>query len=185
MDNRNESEAKPLENVETITAPEMLMDFALNSDLGIDVAVREAQLLMDYMEGHGYVLGISNNQLVRGDTEETPGNIVWEEYSLEDAIDVVCEWNYEMILDAEARKADPELYVRVAGLEEQLAELKSDEVLLDRLFDQTKYSREIEELAAKLANEVIAIMSENKERLTDAVHDVVKEIHQVGGGRSR
>lgn len=185
MDNRDVRETKPIEQVTEITTPDMLMDYAQKADTGIDVALREAQLLMDYMEGHGYVLGISDHRLVRGDTCDVSDATTWEEYSLEDAIDVVCEWNYELILDVEAKKNDPDLYGTLVGLEEQLAELKSDEVLLDRLFDQTIFSRELDALAAKLADEVIAIMTENKERLTEAVHDVVKEIHQASGGRSR
>lgn len=185
MDNRDITEAKPME-VDEISTPEQLMEYAAKSESGIDMTSVGAQLLIDYMEGHGYVLGIHENQLVRGDTCDVPDGITWEEYSLEDTIDVVCEWNYELILETEAKLSDSDIYVRTAGMEDHLADLKKEEILLDRLFDQTRYSKEIDKLAAKLADEVISIMSENKERLTDAVHDVVKEIHQVsGGGRSR
>lgn len=186
MDNRDVTDAKPLENVKEITSASSLVAFAEKSESGIDLTHGDAQLLLEYMEGHDYMLGVYENKLVRGDVSDHSKGIVWEPYLLEDVIDIVCEWNYEFILDAEAKKSDPDLFVKTASLEEQLAELKKEEMLLDRLFDQTRYSKEIDELATKLADEVISIMSENKERLTDAVHGVVKEIHQVsGGGRSR
>ena len=39
------------------------------------------------------------------DVAEENGEI--EPYPIDDVIDIVCEWNYELILDAEAHRSDP------------------------------------------------------------------------------
>ena len=43
--------------------------------------------------------------MYRQDIAEENGEI--EPYSIDDVIDIVCEWNYELILDAEAHRSDP------------------------------------------------------------------------------
>ena len=51
------------------------------------------------MEGHDYAIGIdSDGKMYRQDVAEENGEI--EPYPIDDVIDTVCEWNYELILDA-------------------------------------------------------------------------------------
>ena len=45
--------------------------------------------------------------MFRGDLDEVPGEIVWDDYTVDDLIDSVCEWNYELILDIDAERMDP------------------------------------------------------------------------------
>ena len=65
---------------------------------------KEAEVIVGYMEEHDYILGEDDGILYRGDLVEKPGAICWDEYSMDDAIDAVCEWNYELILAADAKR---------------------------------------------------------------------------------
>ncbi len=114
----------------------------------------DAQILLNYMEGHDYRLGTDKDgSLVRVDinTDEYEA----EPYSLDDVIDIVCEWNDELI-----RYTSQELNELSQGqdkslLEVKLASLKQDEIRLDKMFEQTKYPAEIEALAVQLADAFI------------------------------
>ena len=67
-----------------------------NSDVRLEK--HEASLIFHYMEGHDYRLGFDGGKLLRQDVAEENGEII--PYSIDDVIDVVCEWNYELIQDA-------------------------------------------------------------------------------------
>ena len=71
-----------------------------------DSSIEDAAILLNYMEGHDYAIGIdSDGKMYRQDVAEENGEI--EPYSIDDVIDTVCEWNYELILDADAHRNDP------------------------------------------------------------------------------
>lgn len=179
MDNRDLNKTEPNDEIVDISTAEELVDFAKNTGSEIDISAKEAQLLLDYMEGHGYVLGKKDGELVRGDTCEEPDGVVWSFYSLEDAIDVVCEWNYELILEAHANKED-------ISTNQKYVALKKDEAVLDHLFNQTEISRQIESVAEKLANDVIQILTSDRSKIDEAARNAVQEMRKIGAsGRSR
>ena len=183
MDNRDANETKAFDDVDEIVTAEELIEFIKNSENKIDLSEKEADLLVGYMEGHDYILGVCNGELLRGDKADNNERIVWEEYNFEDVIDIVCEWNYELILAQEDIRDNPDNFIEFANAENYYKELKKEEVILDKLFAHTHYSKEIEATAEKLANEVVEIMSENKDRITEAASEVVKEIHHYSEGR--
>lgn len=74
------------------TKPEELIEYLDENDLLMDLSSKDSEILLNYMEGHGYGLGELDGKLVRVDIGEEHGEVM--EYSIDDAIDVVCEWNY-------------------------------------------------------------------------------------------
>ena len=67
---------------------------------------------------------------------------------LDDLIDSVCEWNYELILHTTVEMNKPDISdAEYSKLEEKMNSLKEQEQILDKLFDQTKYAAKVELLA--------------------------------------
>lgn len=103
---------------------------------------------------------------------------------MDDLIDLVCEWNYEMILDMDADRTDPKDMTEFTDKQEKYEKLKREEVILDKLFDQTKYRADIEQLAEKLANQFIENL--NKNGVEHSVEKLVSDIREpVITGRAR
>ena len=145
---------------------------------------KETELLLGYYEGHGYLLGAKDGELYRGDSCEVQGELWWTDYSMDDVIDMACEWNYELILELDAERKNPEDFIDFANKQAYYDQLKSDEVVLDRLFEQTKYHVQINETAKKLAEAFVE--SINRGTVEKAVTGFVTEIKEQSiGGRSR
>ena len=146
---------------------------------------KEAEMLLGYMEGHDYVVGFAEGRLYRGDLDDVPGEIVWDDdFSVDDLIDTVCEWNYELILDMDAERQNPKDMVDFSNKQSKYESLKREEAILDKLFDQTKYRAGIEKLAEELADHFIANLKKNG--VEQSVSTLVSEIKQPTiGGRSR
>ena len=91
--------------VTLFSKPEELIAWADTFDILLNPSIEDAAILLNYMEGHDYAIGIdSDGKMYRQDVAEENGEI--EPYSIDDVIDTVCEWNYELILDADAGWTD-------------------------------------------------------------------------------
>lgn len=121
----------------------------------------EAQMLLDYIEGHDYRLSTDKEgNLVRVDVSDDQYDT--DEYSVDDLIDSVCEWNYELILHTTEEMNKPDISdAEYSKLEEKMNSLKEQEQILDKLFDQTKYAAKVEVLATELAEAFIANLERN------------------------
>lgn len=121
----------------------------------------EAQMLLDYMEGHDYRLSTDKEgNLVRVDVNDDQYDT--DEYSVDDLIDSVCEWNYELILHTTEEMKKPDISdAEYTKLEEKMNSLKEQEQILDKLFDQTKYAAKVELLATELAEAFVANLQRN------------------------
>lgn len=171
-------------SITEIKQPGELLTFIRENDISIIMTDKEAELLLGYMEGHDYVVGFAGGELYRGDLDEVPGEIVWDEYSVDDLIDSVCEWNYELILDMDAERQNPKDMVDFANKQSKYESLKDEEIILDKLFDQTKYRAGIDKLAEELANQFIANL--NTKGMEASVSSLVTEIKQPAiSGRAR
>ena len=141
--------------VTLISKPEELIAWADTFDILLNPSIEDAQILLNYMEGHDYAIGIdSDGKMYRQDIAEENGEI--QPYHIDDVIDIVCEWNYELILDAEAHRMNPKDFKDYNEYQEKLGSLKAEQKILDRLFDKTHYSKELEVLAASLAESFIS-----------------------------
>ena len=111
------------------------------------------------------------NECINGLKADKKEEIVWEEYSMDDVIDLVCEWNYEFILDIDAERHNARDIIDFGNMQSRYDNLKSEEEVLDKLFDQTKYGKQVEELAVKLADELITNLSQGKD-ISDTVQNI-------------
>lgn len=154
-----------------ITEPDELIAWAETFDILLNPSIEDAEILLNYMEGHDYAIGIdSEGKMYRQDISEENGEV--EPYQIDDVIDTVCEWNYEMILDMEMHNEDYEVYNEYQRKYERL---KADEKRLDRMFDKTCYAKEIDELATKLADTFIRNL-ENKDDLQKTAENAADSI---------
>lgn len=93
----------------------------------IPITDKESDVLFGYMEGHGYALGCRDGRLYRGDLCCTAEEgMAWEEYTLNDAVTAVIEWNFQLIEETE----DEEY--------EYMETLKADEKILDALEEKAR-----------------------------------------------
>lgn len=172
-------------SITEIRQAEELLTFIRDNDIKIIMTDKEAEMLLGYMEGHDYVVGFAEGRLYRGDLDDVPGEIVWDDdFSVDDLIDTVCEWNYELILDMDADRQNPKDMVDFSNKQSKYESLKQEEAILDKLFDQTKYRTGIEKLAEELANQFIQNL--NQKGLDNSVKELVSDIRQpnvVGRGR--
>lgn len=167
MDREDLQGAKPVE----LSTVETLLEFQRNFETGFHFTDKEAEIILDYFEGHDYVLGHVEGILHRGDLADKKDETVWEEFSMDDVIDLVCEWNYEFILDIDAERQNARDMIDFGNKQSRYDNLKSEEQILDKLFDQTKYGKQVEELAVKLADELIANSPQGKD-ISDTVQNI-------------
>jgi hypothetical protein len=70
-------------------------------------------------------------------------------------IDAVCEWNYEDIEAAERMLKRTDDYIGKCKLNSLRDNLKREERVLNFIFYQTKYGRNVEKIADRIAREVM------------------------------
>ena len=156
----------------------------------------EGQKLIGYMEGHDYCLGHMDGKMFRGDLCWEQGKVHWEPYDIEDAVNIAAEWNYELLQEAEEAVLDPE-DDDYADKKNYLDTLRKDEEILDKMFDRTRYGKELDALAVTLAEALIADISREGgidaavRKMTDQIkagEDLLPDVSPAlkkDGGRSR
>lgn len=83
------------------------------------------------MEGHDYAIGIdSDGKMYRQDVAEENGEI--EPYPIDDVIDTVCEWNYELIL-VPAQLVQIKSAIEKGLTESQLVELINNNISAEKM----------------------------------------------------
>lgn len=118
-----------------------------------------AQKLLGYMEGHEFLLGHRDGKLYRGDLCYEQGKVRWEPYIIEDAVNDVTEWNYDLILEAKAALSNAKDMIDFANKKSYLDTLCEDEQILDKMFDCTAHGKAVEALAETLAEALVAEIS--------------------------
>jgi len=166
-----------------ITEAKQLTDWLDENDILMNLSESDVKLLMNYMEGHGYQLGLSTNGLVKFNLSS--GTDQEEAITIDDMIDSVCEWNYEMLQHAKENLKNAVGMSEYLQRKEYYNGLRSDEKVLDRMFEQTRYGKEIYNLAEKLAEETIQHLQEtgNLDKVAMVVSDAIKgyEMEQIKG----
>lgn len=128
-------------------------------------------------EGYLYQTGITGEEI---------------QTTLDDMIDEVCEWNYEDIEDAKNALKRADDYIAKCKLSSQIEKLEKEARALNYIFYQTKYGRNVEMLADRIAKDVMQQLNlvpiydvpfyEDKVsdvRVTDRVEtDIFKVSHQ-------
>lgn len=171
-----------------LSTEEEFVQFMDNNDLLFHLTVEEAGKLLGYLEGHGFVLGEKEGKLFQGDLCYSNENVLWEEISIDDVVDEICEWNYSLLMDARNNMENPKNFIDFVNNQDRYQELQADEILLDAMYERTKYGKEIEILAEKLAGELVQEMAA-KGKIDGAImqlRDHVKEPEQKqDAGRAR
>lgn len=75
--------------------------------------------------------------------------------TLDDVIDEVCEWNYEDIEAAKQALKRADDYIGKCKLNSQIEKLEKESRTLNYIFYQTKYGRNVEKLADRIAKDVM------------------------------
>lgn len=159
--------------IELITTPQELKKWMRDADVQMEFSSDDMEVLLGYVEGHGYALAKDrDNQLFRVDMESDEMEV--EEYTLDDAIDQACEWNYSLILEADENRNNPKNMIDFANEQARYDKYKEDEVILDKMFEQTKYMPPIEALARKIASEVLAVYDLGVEKVVQTVTEHVR-----------
>lgn len=122
------------------------------------------------MAGHDYELVLQGGKLFRHDVAEQPGEM--QEYDIDDVIDIVCEWNYELKTDARHGMEDPKDFIDFCNYKDAFDELTADCENLDRLFARTKYGRANE----KLVEQIVV-----KEMGVDAIKETIQKMADSEG----
>lgn len=157
----------------------------------------EGQTLVDYMEGHGYLLGHMDGGMFRGDLCDEQDKVTWEPDTIDDAVDTVADWNLEQIKEVEAAVTNPKDMADFVKQSNRLDSLREDEQLLDGLFDRTAYGKVIASIGQTLADALIADISRDGD-IDAAVRNMTGQIKEgvalrpdilteekQGAGRSR
>ena len=156
-----------------ITEPQELMKWMSEHDVLMDISAEDIRLLLNYLDGHDYAMGTDKEgNLVRIDVQVENGECV--EYSLDEFIDLVCEWNYELILEADERRNNPKDMLDFSRAQGKYESLKQDEIVLDRMFEQTKYGKDIAEFAEKITGQMLELFEANMEQAITVVADGIK-----------
>ncbi len=157
----------------------------------------EGQKLVDYMKGHGYLLGHMDGVMFRGGLRDGQSKVAWETYTIDDAVDDVTEWNFELINEAEAAVTKQKNVIDFANQNRRLDSLREDEQILDKMFDRTTHGKAIEAMAEALAKSLIANISRGGDmdaavkNMTDQMKEGVTQLANVhptvkkNEGRSR
>ena len=109
-----------------------------------------AGIIMDYLSENGKELSSSSEgKLFFSD------HAMSEPTTIDDVVDLVCEWNYEKLSDTRDKKENPNDFIDFcnnSSLEEQLEEKQT---ILDRIFSQTVYGKDAVAIAHNLALETM------------------------------
>ena len=170
-----EYQANYLKEPECFQNAAAFVKFMDENDMLFHLTEKEAELLLSYMSGHDYVLGEKDGKLFRGDLSYRYGKIRWLEDTIDDVVDMVCEWNNDLLEKTQEAVQNPMDFIDFTEKKKKLDLLQDEEKVLDVLFDRTKYGKELDVIAHRLAEEFIRnIKSESEideavKRMTEAV----------------
>ena len=170
-----EYRANYLEEPDCFSCAKDLVQFMGACDTPFELTEPEADTLLGYMSGHDFLLGEKEGKLFRGDLCYQQEKIRWTEDSIDDVINDVSEWNYDLLKQARAEMENPNDFIDFANKKAKADSLGEDYQILDELFDRTKYGVEIEALAETLANELIENL-QSKEGIDGAIQRMTEAI---------
>lgn len=141
-------------NLQLITEPEKLMAWLDNNDLLLTLYEKEAKVLLGYLEGHDYVIGVVDKKMVRVDICDE--NYEYEDYTIDEFIDTVCEWNYDLMIGAKRSMENASNNITFNEAKEYFEQLRADEKVLDKMFAKTCYGKQLKDVCAKMTQDMIS-----------------------------
>lgn len=152
--NNKAGDEKMKEKPQFITKSEELMEWINNNDLLLELDEKEAKVLLGYLEGHDYAIGIVDEKMVRVDICDE--NYEYEDYTIDEFIDTVCEWNYDLMIDAKRSMENASNNITFNEAKEYFEQLRADEKVLDKLFAKTCYGKQLKDVCAKMTQDMIS-----------------------------
>ncbi len=131
-----------LREIPVFLVAEDLAYWVNNTHTTISLTEQEAEKILNYMDGHGYNLGVVDGEMVRIDVETDPPETV--EYSINDAIYAVTDWNAELISEANDRIDAAYSVDEVYELRQYKKSLREDEEVFNELFKKTSLGKTLE-----------------------------------------
>ena len=141
-------------NLQLITEPEKLMAWLDNNDLLLTLYEKEAKVLLGYLEGHDYAIGVVDKKMVRVDICDE--NYEYEDYTIDEFIDTVCEWNYDLMIGAKRSMENASNNITFNEAKEYFEQLRADEKALDKMFAKTCYGKQLKDVCAKMTQDMIS-----------------------------
>lgn len=135
-----------------------LTAFIDGNGIALQVTEQEAEILFGYMNGHGCMIGHKGKEIMRMDMYAGEEGQTWKPYSLDDVINDACNYNYDMILQAQQELESTDKVDEYGHIHARLESLQKDEKVLDVMFDRTKYGKEIEQLVEQFAEDFLRDM---------------------------
>ena len=170
-----EYQANYVEEPHYFSNPSEFIKFMDENDMLFHLKEQEAEVLMNYMEGHNFLLGEKEGKLFRGDLNYTEGKVYWLEDTIDDVVDAVCEWNNDLLEKAQAEVDNPKDFKDFSEKKEKLDSLLEEEKILDAAFDRTKYGKELDKIAYALAEEFVKNMG-SEGRIDEAVKQLAESV---------
>ncbi|MBR2401260.1 MAG: hypothetical protein IKB01_00635 [Lachnospiraceae bacterium] len=128
-----------IKDLRYIESPKSLVAWLNNNDLLIRITFKEAGILLSNLKKHGYSMAISGqNKICLVDTSKV--NDV-KEFTIDEIIDSVCEWNYEAVQVANKQRKKAADFIDFCNKQSEYERLKEDEKVLDRMFERTIYGK--------------------------------------------
>ena len=168
----------------TITRPETFLVWLNFARPDLEATQRDVEILLGYMAGHDYELVLRGGELFRHDIAEQPGEM--QEYSVDDVIDIVCEWNYELKTDARHGMENPNDFIDFCNYKAAFDAISADCENLDRLFARTRYGRANEQLVEQMAAREMGVdaVRETMQKMA-ASESMAKTADEPEQGRAR
>ena len=116
-----------------------LMKWSKLSELTPNLNEKQAGILIDELRSHNSELMIDES----GRLYFKEGSTDLLEIGLDDVIDQACEWNYRDIRDLKSLRMNSESFEEYCKYDDRMSELKTTERILNKLFEQTSYGRQI------------------------------------------
>lgn len=131
-----------LREISVFLVAEDLAYWINNTHNTISLTNEEAELILNYMDGHGYNLGVEEGNLVRVNQEEDSPTV--EKYNINEAIYAVCDWNAELISETNENIHVAISVEEVCKLREYMKTLRADEGIIDKMFQKTSLGKTLE-----------------------------------------
>lgn len=132
---------------EQLKKPEQLTAWLQEEDILFRLSLKEAEIILGYLEGSGYSLKVGDGTLFLCDDV----NDTKEKTGIDDVVDLACEANYELIEQTATKISNAGLNEDTREEEAYLASLMGDETVLDSVFKQTRYQKEMDRMLKETA----------------------------------
>lgn len=130
-----------------IEKPEHLTAWLNEERIPFQLSLKEAEIILGYLEGSAYSLETEDGILFLCDDVEEKR----EKTEIDDVVQKVCETNYELIEETAAKIMEAEISADTRQEEDSLARLMEDEKALALVFLQTRFQKGLEQALQQAA----------------------------------